>query len=187
MNICSECQTPCSRKFCSKTCANRFNGKALLEMNKSNTNRVCDTCHTFKPTCQFSPVVKYQPEHGYKPTCKRCCANIRETERRNRSWKVRAAQIILSNSKQRAKRFGREHTLTLDDIVIPDVCPALGIPLRREGRDTWMNAPSIDRIDSSRGYTPDNIVIVSRRANILKRDATPDELNLIADFYRRYK
>ena len=86
----------------------------------------------------------------------------------------------------RAKRAGRENTLTLTDIVIPDVCPVLGIPLHREERGTWMNAPSVDRIDSSRGYTPDNIIIVSRRANILKRDATPDEMRKLAEFYSRY-
>lgn len=186
MNKCRECQQLCKRTFCSKTCSNRFNGKVIWEANKSNTNRVCDTCHTYKSTCQFSLVVKYHPEHGYRPTCKRCSANARETLRRNRSWKDDATEVLLSGSKQRAKRLGREHTITLTDIVIPDVCPVLGIPLQREDRDTWMNAPSIDRIDSSKGYTPDNIVIVSRRANILKRDATPQELRLLAKFYSQY-
>ena len=76
-----------------------------------------------------------------------------------------------------------EHTLTYEDIVIPDTCPALGIPLHREDRDTWMNAPSLDRIDNAIGYVPGNVVVVSRRANLLKKDATLEELQAIAKFY----
>ena len=186
MNNCKLCQQPCARMFCSQSCSNRFHGAETLHSNADDTTRICDTCHTYKAKCQFSPVIKYHPEHGYRPTCKKCSAAARETARRNRSWKVNAAKILLQGVNARAKRAGRENTLTLTDIVIPDVCPVLGIPLHREERGTWMNAPSVDRIDSSRGYTPDNIIIVSRRANILKRDATPDEMRKLAEFYSRY-
>jgi hypothetical protein len=48
-----------------------------------------------------------------------------------------------------------------------------------------MNAPSIDRIDNNKGYTKDNIMVISRRANILKKDATFDELITIGKFYER--
>lgn len=187
MNTCQECHQPCERTYCSQTCSNRFHGKAKWESNKSNANRVCDTCHTYKSKCQYSLVVKYHPEHGYRPTCKQCSANARERDRRNRSWKHHAAQVLMSNSKQRAKRAGMEHTLTLADIVIPDVCPVFDIPLKREDRVTWRNAPSIDRIDNTRGYTPDNIVVVSRRANLLKKDATVAEMKALAEFYSRYE
>lgn len=80
-----------------------------------------------------------------------------------------------------------EHTIQKSDIIIPEVCPVLGIPLHREDKSTWMNAPSIDRIKNTEGYTKENIIIVSRRANILKRDATIDELILIAQFYSQHK
>ena len=46
-----------------------------------------------------------------------------------------------------------------------------------------MCAPSIDRIDNTRGYVKDNIIIVSRRANILKKDATINELIKLANYY----
>ena len=77
-----------------------------------------------------------------------------------------------------------QHAITLEDIIIPDKCPVFGIELFREDRDTWANAPSLDRIDNSKGYTRDNIVVVSRRANILKKDASIQELIKLANFYK---
>jgi len=96
-------------------------------------------------------------------------------------------KILISNSRQRAKLAGLEHTLTKDDLVIPDKCPVFGFELKRERKNSWIASPSIDRIDNNRGYTPDNIIIVSRRANILKKDATIEELQMMANFYRNFK
>lgn len=90
---------------------------------------------------------------------------------------------MLDNAKQRAKRAGIEFSLSKDDIVIPDVCPVFGFPLKREKCNQWKTSPSIDRIDNTKGYTADNIIVVSRRANILKRDATVDELRMLSKFY----
>jgi hypothetical protein len=40
-----------------------------------------------------------------------------------------------------------------------------------------------DIIDNSQGYIPGNVILISRRANRLKGDATPDELQKLAKFY----
>jgi len=91
------------------------------------------------------------------------------------------------NSKARAKKSGIGFSISEEDIIIPENCPVLGIPLHRCQKDNWNNSPSIDRIDNSKGYTKDNIVIVSRRANILKKDATIEELQKLASFYQKFK
>ena len=92
-----------------------------------------------------------------------------------------------SYSKQRAKRTNIEHTITPEDIIIPDYCPVLNIKLDVGDRKIHGNAPSIDRIDNNKGYTKENIMIISNRANMLKNNATLDELILIGKFYQNLK
>lgn len=41
------------------------------------------------------------------------------------------------------------------------------------------NAPSLDRIDSDKGYTRDNTRVISNRANTLKNNMTLEECRLI--------
>lgn len=95
---------------------------------------------------------------------------------------------LLSVVKYRAKQNDIECTITRDDIVIPETCPVLGIPLffvERTGskKEKNPNSPSIDRIDSSKGYIVGNIMICSWRANFLKNDATAEELVAMSKYY----
>lgn len=91
--------------------------------------------------------------------------------------KVRAEnprKIILQKIKERAKRKGLEFNLDESDVNIPDVCPFLGIPLfYTKGKQT-NNTPSCDRRDNSKGYTKDNVLFMSMKANNMKSDLTPD-------------
>jgi hypothetical protein len=88
--------------------------------------------------------------------------------------------------KNSAKRRGIEFDLKFEDLAllsIPVTCPALGIPLKKARGRRTDNSPSVDRIDSTKGYLPDNIVVVSWRANKIKSNATLDELRRIVSFY----
>lgn len=67
---------------------------------------------------------------------------------------------------------------------MPDVCPVLGIPIDYGAKGiNNPNAASVDRIDNKKGYVPGNVVIVSFRANELKRDASLDEMRALLRFY----
>ncbi len=88
-------------------------------------------------------------------------------------------------SKRRARKKGFEHTINYTDINVPSHCPLLGIPLfRSAGKGACDNSPSLDRIDSSKGYTPDNIWVISNKANSIKSNATLEELEAIATRFR---
>lgn len=56
-------------------------------------------------------------------------------------------------------------------------CPVLEVPFVF-GRPDPYN-PSIDRIDPKKGYVRGNVAIISYRANLLKSDASRDELEKV--------
>lgn len=89
------------------------------------------------------------------------------------------------SARTRGRIFNIAFSITVDDIIIPDVCPILGIPLILGDRTKRDSSPSIDRIIPSLGYTKENIVIISLRANRIKSDATIMELGKIYQFYNR--
>jgi len=150
---------------------------------------ICVGCKQLLPQNLFSYKIKEDPSQGIRDKCKSCSAEraAKEREKRKNNWKYKPTLAMFNNSKQRAKVAGLEHTITIDDIVIPEKCPVLGIKLETGDRKSHGNAPSIDRIDNSKGYIKENIMIVSNRANILKKDASIDELIMIRNFYRELK
>ena len=188
---CLECNSPLKKrqkKFCSYKCMNVYNARIFKEQHKENNPekwRVCDVCNQEKNLSHFSLLDKTRKTTTErKLTCKKCSASIRQTEKLNRDWKVDAAKLLYKNIKSRCKRTGREFSIDLEDISIPEKCPVFGFDLKREDKKTWMCAPSVDRIDSSKGYIKGNVTVVSRRANILKRDATVEELELLLNYYK---
>jgi hypothetical protein len=98
---------------------------------------------------------------------------------------------MFTDAKLRAKEQGWEFNIEVSDIVIPEVCPVLKIPLFRvpgvEGRHKANpNSPSLDRIDNTKGYVKGNVWVISWRANHIKTDASLEELEtLVASLRER--
>jgi len=124
---------------------------------------------------------------GYACYCKECNKEKSSIKYKkladNHEWKL---QQTLKASKNRAKSKGLEHTLTLDNLV--DLYPQDGKCPVFDFELTWGNpkwsSPSLDRIDSTKGYTYDNCQIISNKANILKNDATLEELELLVNYLK---
>ena len=101
------------------------------------------------------------------------------------------ARSMLQQTKSRAKKRGFEFSITEKDILpLPKVCPVLGIPLNwkyggKGGRPND-DSPSLDRIDSTRGYVPGNVKIISVRANRIKSDATAEELGKVLRYVEEF-
>lgn len=85
--------------------------------------------------------------------------------------------------KTRAKKNNWDFDITIEwlaDLWIKaEVCPLLDIPYKIA--EQHPHNKSVDRIDSNRGYTKDNVWIVSRRSNTIKNDASIEELLLITE------
>ena len=78
---------------------------------------------------------------------------------------------LWSAAKGRARRSGLPFTIKVEDIKIPERCPLLGVKLGfKDGDKSY--SPSLDRIRSEEGYTPENIWVISWRANKIKTNLT---------------
>lgn len=86
--------------------------------------------------------------------------------------------FMYNRAKVSAKQRGIEFAIKKADIVLATECPLLRVPLEYEalGNKDAIHRPSLDRIDNAKGYVKGNVQVVSARANILKRDATLEEL-----------
>ncbi len=95
------------------------------------------------------------------------------------------------NAKQR-ERKGRkkcgEFTIDKDTIVTKrseqgDKCAYTNLPFNWTDKGVY-DIPSIDRIDSDKGYTDDNVQLVQWRINQMKNDMSEDDfLNYIEKIY----
>ena len=119
------------------------------------------------------------------------CAQC-EKDRFNKRYRVYPIPQLISGFRNRAKKQNVPFNLTVDDMKdliknAADICPALGVKM--EIAKLYANdsnySPSFDRIDPKKGYTKNNIVIVSNRANRIKSDATVNEIRKVADFYEK--
>lgn len=86
-----------------------------------------------------------------------------------------------------------ERETILKSLEVPTHCPMLGIELNYLGGNSVGDgfgrtdfSPSLDQIKPSKGYTEDNIQIISWRANRIKNDASPDELIKIAEYMKKF-
>lgn len=106
-----------------------------------------------------------------------CYSCTKETKLKyKKSNPVRAMWL---RAKERAKKYNLEFTITLEDIIIPEICPWLGISLNLTRHKQSFDSPSLERLDSNKGYIPSNIIVVSWRANSIKNDASLEELEKV--------
>jgi len=95
---------------------------------------------------------------------------------------------LWSQLKASANRRGIPFNLTptdIDEIGIPVTCPILGMPLYFHKGKAKQDSISFDRIDSTKGYTKDNVIIISLRANQLKSNGSIEEIESISNFYKK--
>lgn len=95
---------------------------------------------------------------------------------------------IWVEAKARAKCKGMVFSIKVEDIIIPEFCPLLGIKLVNHsggGSGPKDDSASLDRIDTNLGYISGNIWVVSNRANRIKSDSSLEELELLVRNLRK--
>jgi len=95
---------------------------------------------------------------------------------------------LLRSARHRAKTRGITFDITDDDLVIPKLCPILNIPLKVNictGAGGLADSYSLDRIDYTKGYTKGNVQVISFKANMMKSNASKEELLAFASWIIR--
>lgn len=172
-------------------------------LKKCETTKQCVICKQSKLLFEFSKNNATKDKLQYR--C-RLCDNAYQSKRRSENKEYVLAydrkyqanrrkdfnfrlKMLLNASKQRATLKKREHTLTLEDIKelypIDGKCPVFGFRLEFNNAGFRETSPSIDRIDSSKGYTRDNVQIISWKANRLKAYATLEDLEILVAFLKQ--
>ena len=139
--------------------------------------RYCPHCKVVKPSIEFDEC--HSTSDGLQSWCRGCSST--------RLTKAPWAYLAFWTAKNRAKSKGIEFSLKVEDIVVPAVCPVLGIPLYTNKGKAGPNSPSLDRIDNTKGYTPENIQIISYRANVIKGDASVEEVRKVLSYMESHQ
>lgn len=119
-------------------------------------------------------------------TTREAVSQANTTHGESRGRKRTASIRMFWGARERAVKNRILFALRPEDIVIPDVCPLLGIPLiygNGKGGHT-NNSPSLDRKRPVLGYVRENVWVISYRANAIKRDASLAELEMLVERLR---
>ena len=185
MKRCSRCGT-----------VKQFEEFAVHNREKDGRQSWCKLCKSSQKKEKYNYLnVTSNPRKGLCLNCgkdfllltknrKYCSNNCRslwnEGSPKRKEWKsLNAEKQMLYRTRFSAKTKGIPFELQVSDIVIPDKCPILGISLERGIYKACDHSPSLDKINPALGYIPGNVRVLSQRANLLKSNATVEELRLV--------
>ena len=96
------------------------------------------------------------------------------------------AARLVGEAKKRASSRGLPFDLVPSDVVIPERCPVLGIPLVVNSGKCGPDSPTLDRVIPAFGYVKGNVAVISHRANTVKSDASADELAAVLAYVKSH-
>lgn len=164
--------------------------------------KICKKCNKTQELIQFH--LSKSSKDGFYIWCKECkkqydfiyrqsdkVQNAQKSQKyRDRKKEYQKSLSIdprfgmLQSAKARAVKYNFPFNLTIDDIVIPKTCPILEILLEKKeygkGGSFQPNSPSLDKIIPKNGYVKGNVIVISMKANIMKSNATIEELEKFA-------
>lgn len=119
---------------------------------------------------------RYHSDPEFKAELRRKVADYRRSDYRS---------DMLARAKRRAEDLNLPFDLTKDDIPLVTHCPVFGFELEPGRGKPCPTTPTLDRIIPALGYVKGNVIVVSFKANLIKSNATPDEIMKVAKFYKK--
>jgi hypothetical protein len=168
----------------------------LRNFNSHDNTRKCKKCDNWLDLSNFSTrirlpspstkdIEKQVPTLYYRETCKSCSLktiNIDKycsPEKKRELHRKDPRKVMLIHARSRATKKGLDFNIDYSDIIIPEKCPLLNIPLYVSDKKVGPNSPTIDRIVCEKGYVKGNVLVISHKANCAKNDLTIQELELL--------
>jgi hypothetical protein len=144
------------------------------------THKKCSKCNELKSIDDF-----YITQRGSR--CKECLLTVTRNYKRKKRLDPEHRKIEGLKQKERRVRLWQntlihdsknrkiEHTLTVEDInemleKQNGLCYWFKIPLIPSSNSNHPQQPSLDRLDRTKGYTKDNVVLCCYSANIGRND-----------------
>ncbi len=141
----------------------------------------CSLCSSAAGRTVLRPMSDFQKDSSSSLGIQGRCRKCRRGMARTRNGRIRR---MLHDARWNAAKSGRACTITYGDIdrMFRATCPVTGLPFDMEctvygGRMINLNAPSLDRKDSSKGYVPGNIQVVLAWVNHAKSSHTQRAFN----------
>ena len=134
------------------------------------TDKTCPTCK-FTYEAEEGFYKDRRTKDGYRWECI-CCTLARRVG-------ITTEKQMWYSAKARAKRLRVPFEIEESDIEVPELCPVFGTKLELGGGES---SPTLDRLEPGQGYVPNNIVVMSMRANRIKNDGTAVEHQIIANW-----
>jgi hypothetical protein len=130
--------------------------------------------------------LRYVADYAKRNPSVSAAANKRYREKHKGSLTLHVRRMI-GSSKRRAAEKGWDFNLDKDYIKsiwpLDNCCPILGIPFDMLSASVKNKAgPSLDRVDSTKGYIKGNVAIISWKANSIKNEGSAEEHQLIASW-----
>lgn len=167
--------------------------------------KVCSKCKVEKENSEFHKWGRSKDR--LQNWCKKCNSdymkekehfekrNAKRKEERRNNPELRAYEVekirgyrqknpekyMFQTVRNRAKDLGVPFNITVEDIKIPEFCPILGVKLTPNclGKKNLYVA-SLDRIIPELGYVKGNVAVISKKANMMKHNASLEEIQLFA-------
>lgn len=144
--------------------------------------KICDGCG-----------IEYLPTGTRQRWCSKTCRgkNYRDAYKdpeyqRNyllNNW----SKKTISLKRSKAEKADIPFDIEPEDIPLPEFCPVLGIRLEISsgGIGPQDNSPTVDRIDSTKGYIKGNVIVISMKANRIKSNASAEEIGKVYEWVRQ--
>jgi hypothetical protein len=137
-------------------------------------------------SCECGTITRVRTSNltsGHTKSCGCLLADSARDQFRSHGMSTSQEGFMVYTARQRAKRLRVPCTISVEDIHIPDRCPALGIPII-SGAGRQNGSPSLDRIRPELGYVPGNVAVISDLANRIKQNASSAQVRAVGQWMR---